>query len=191
MGTYAEYIQKSNELFGIIGGRYSVKTETIALFKAEYERLVNEVAFAGEYPIGATKEVSSDPVSAGYVFRVEKDSFNQAAINKIYAYFNRLNVELEDTGPSYLGNLAAVKSKCRFVIITNSSKNIRAIGLINELFYHTPDILVMSINANGEIIYANDSSPVKVTPIKSQSKPNENVTSSAFDLPTTGWDTLD
>lgn len=199
MGTYAEYIQKSNELFGYINGQYTVKPlqETVAAFRKEFESLLNEVAFSGEYPIGTSKDSCNDPISEGYQFRMEVSSLHRSEQHRVKKYFDGLNVRLVDTKDkngveAYIGNLAAVKSDCRIVIITKSVKSIRAIGLINELFYKTPPVLVMTIDSSGKLVFINNDTKIKESTVgRYQDPTSAHKSNDAFDLPVTGWDNLD
>ncbi|MGN0178243.1 MAG: hypothetical protein ACI4MZ_04520 [Christensenellales bacterium] len=191
MGTYEEYIQKSNELFAYINGRYSIPQDMVLAFKDEYESLLNEVAFNGGYPIGTASTKCDDPISNGYAFVMEQASFKKEEVNCAYQFFNGRNIPLKDTGDSYIGNLVATKSKRHYVIITNNSKSVKAIELINELFYKTPPILIMTIGVNGEPVFVKDNSSLKYVPSKTENKSTSSKSNDVYDLPTTGWDTLD
>lgn len=180
MGTLKEYIEKSSELFGLIAGWFSVKDETVVRFKEEYEKLLQEVIMNESYPDGTSQDICNNPSTSGYIFGIDH-SFNQSEKNTIARNFERKKIQLYDLENGnmcvkYIGNLAALKSKRRYVVLTKNETNIRAIKLMNELFYKTPPILIGKADTflthidSGQIV------------------PN---TSTSSVLPTAGWDSLD
>ena len=136
---------------------------------------------------------------------MERNSFNQSDLKTVKGFFDGINIELTDSGNVYIGNLAALKSQCRFVIITLNRKNIAKILLINELFYKTPPIYVMTSSPDGKLVYLNNDSQIKVnrnsqsikkentlrkTVVDVKPNPARNDSFDNYDLPTTGWDSL-
>lgn len=182
MGTCEEYIQKSCELFALIAGKFSVKDERVTQFQQEYAKLLVEVVTSGSYPVGTSQDVCPDPVAGGYAFGIDH-SFGQsekAAIAGYYAHQKTQLYDLEGEGrnPKYLGNLAAAKSKCRYAVLTKDKTNIRAIRLMNELFYKTPPVLLVDTDT----IRANPK-PIVTTPVAPHSR-------ASGILPSASWDVL-
>lgn len=192
MGTYAEYLQKSNQLFRIIGGKFSIPQEMILGFKEEFKNLLYETALRDGYPVGTSKDLCRDPISDGYMFVMEQKSFTskeREAAGKFFAQnFDR---ELKDTGDRYIGNLAATKFRRRRVILTKNPNSIGAIDLINELFYKTPPVLVMTVDGNGKPTWPDGRSPIRTVPHSTEGGAIAKKSAEPDDLPTSSWDTLD
>lgn len=197
MGNYAEYIQKSNELFGIINGKFEIvkndlvkRQEYISKLKKEYESLLNDVAFSGEYPVGTSKDECRDPIAEGYLFRMEQKSFTPKEAKTAYEYFKGFGITLKDTGDCYIGSIAATKKISRYVVLTKNLDSIKAIELLNELFYKTPPVLMMTVDADGKPVWLKDRSPIR-TASRGEGNADSGKKTKNSDLPTTSWDTLD
>ena len=49
----------------------------------------------------------------------------------------------------------------------------------------------MTIGVNGEPVFVKDNSSLKYVPSKTENKSTSSKSNDVYDLPTTGWDTLD
>lgn len=190
MGAYAEYLQKSNELFRIIGGKFSIGEAQKAALRREFEDLLYETALRDGYPVGTSKDLC-DPVSSGYEFAIEECSFEKNGAKAICEKYKMDNIALANTGDHYIGDLLSAKCKRRFAIISNNQESIRAIALMNELFYKTPPVLKGVARSGGQSVRPRDSSPIRTVSYSAQGKATANASAGSDDLPTTSWDTLD
>lgn len=190
MGTYEEYLQKSNELFGIIGGKFSVGEAQKAALRREFEELLYETASRDGYSVGTSKN-RCDPVSCGYAIAIEKRSFKESETAKIREDYEKVHVALKDTGDHYIGNLVSAKSKRRFAIISNDQESMRAIDLMNELFYKTPPVIKGSAHFSRQSAQPNGRLPGRTVPPVTKGKTVARKTAGFGDLPTSSWDTLD